>query len=78
MTQKEMILEMLMVGERMTQLDALREAGCFRLASRINELRSEGWKIATDWIDYRTRFGESKRIASYRLIETESKEGGSE
>ena len=32
-------------GHRITQLDALRLFGCFRLASRIHDLRNQGYII---------------------------------
>jgi hypothetical protein len=33
--------------EGVTPLDALTEAGCFRLAARVHELRAEGFEIAS-------------------------------
>ena len=39
MTQEERILEYLQGGGTLTALDALNLFGCFRLASRISELR---------------------------------------
>lgn len=49
MTQRDMIYNMLVnAGERgITPVDALGEAGCFRLAARIKELRDEGIDIYT-------------------------------
>jgi len=68
MTQYDRILEMLEAGESLTALDALREIGCFRLAARIGELREDGHDIISDSYKYTNRWGETKTIASYRLI----------
>ena len=52
--------------EGVTQLDALREIGSFRLGARVWELKAEGYVIETRWVE--TFSG--KRIASYVLHET--------
>lgn len=44
-TQCTMILKDLAKGKTITALDALNRYQCFRLASRIFDLRQEGWKI---------------------------------
>lgn len=41
-TQSDMILDALMRGEQITALDALNRWGCFRLASRISDLKKRG------------------------------------
>jgi len=43
--QNRRILKHLQAGETITQIDALELFGCFRLASRINDLRRAGWNI---------------------------------
>jgi len=48
MTQKAHILKRLQRGRTVSPLQALNEYGCFRLAARIHELRSEGYKIDVD------------------------------
>lgn len=65
-SQKTMILRYLKQGRSLTSLDALNLFGCFRLASRIKNLRDDGWDIRTDTVtDTRT----GKRFASYSLAE---------
>jgi len=62
MTQCDQILEMLQSGP-VTALDALQQAGCFRLAARIHDLRQRG-------IDIESRdckLPNGKTIAEYRL-----------
>lgn len=44
-SQCSMIREWLLDGHSITQLDALNLFGCFRLASRIHDLRERGMNI---------------------------------
>lgn len=63
MTQTDIVLSMLRARpDGITALDALREAGCFRLAARIHELRRMGESIHTA---YHVRNG--KQVAVYTL-----------
>lgn len=50
-----------------TQLEALRDLGCFRLASRINDLKNKGYKIRREMVDVNNRYGEVVQIARYRF-----------
>ena len=50
-----------------TQLEALRDLGVMRLASRISELKKLGYPIASDMEAVQNRFGESCKIKRYRL-----------
>lgn len=43
------ILDWLMSGKTLTSLDALHQFGCFRLASRISDLRTMGHPIVGEW-----------------------------
>ena len=65
MTQKEIILDMLKNGW-ITPLDALREAGCFRLGARIYDLEKDGHAIERDWYSYQSNYGK-KKVRMYRL-----------
>ena len=60
--QNRKILKHLQAGETITQIDALELFGCFRLASRINDLRRAGWNIQTTRVG-----GHGKRYAKYYL-----------
>lgn len=51
----------------LTALEALKLYGCFRLASRINDLRREGHNITTITIE-----NNGKRYASYILEKNKS------
>ncbi len=61
--QKEMILESLKRGEKLTQLEALAKFGCFRLGARIWDLRQEGYDIESRNI----KLPNGKRITQYSL-----------
>lgn len=65
-TQKEMVLSYLQEWGSITQLDAIRDLGVFRLASRINELRDD-YGIKTTMEPVRTRYGTTTNIARYTL-----------
>ncbi len=65
--QRQVILDFLTTGHSLTSLEALERFGCFRLASRISELRKLGHKIPKEIIT--TESG--ARIARYYLIPDE-------
>lgn len=61
--QNKAILKHLKRGRKITPLQALNLYGCFRLAARINQLRTDGHNIDTIPV----KKG-GKTFASYRLI----------
>lgn len=67
MSQNEAILKYLQTGESITGLEALRMFGCFRLASRICDLKSKGYDIVKQMVN---RNGEW--VARYWLSNEES------
>ena len=68
MSQSERILYFLSEGNTITPLEALRMFNCFRLASRIAELRSEGYDIITRIKEvYSEEEQGIKRYAEYKL-----------
>lgn len=62
-SQKKQILAYLQKGKSLTQMEALNLFGCFRLASRICELREEGVNIKTE----RRVVPSGKTVASYYI-----------
>lgn len=48
-----------------TQLEALRDLGIMRLASRVNEMRKDGIEIKSRWKDVKNRFGETCQVKEY-------------
>jgi len=65
-SQREMVLELLKDGP-LTSAEAMQEIGCYRLASRVNDLRKMGHKIKTEFINHTNRFGKTVKFASYEL-----------
>lgn len=51
-----------------TQIEALNQLGILRLASRISELKSDGYVIEKEMISVKNRFGEKCSVARYRLV----------
>ena len=66
MTQNEQILAYLMHNGSINPYQALSEIGCFRLASRIHDLRSMGYDIETVNVTKKLPSG-SKTWAEYKL-----------
>ena len=73
-TQKLLIRERLMKGGSITALEALIEFGCYRLASRISDLRSEGMSITKTMEESTSNVtGKTVRFARYKLEEQSPK-----
>ena len=68
-TQCERILRHLKDYGSITSLEAVTEYGIMRLASRINDLRSEGVAIVSETKTGKNRYGETTHFAVYRLAE---------
>lgn len=61
-TQNQKIKRHLLSGKSLNPLQALSKFGCFRLASRINDLRNEGLFINTTIVHKN-----KKRFAEYKI-----------
>jgi hypothetical protein len=61
-SQNDQIKKALLAGKRITPMDALKEFKCFRLASRISDLRKDGLPIQKEMVD-----NGSARYAMYYL-----------
>ena len=66
-TQAERILDYMGEFGGITQLEALRDLGCMRLASRISDLRRQGHSITSERVAVKNRYGETCHIKRYRL-----------
>lgn len=51
-----------------TQFEALTDLGILRLASRISELRDEGYPIEKEMVTVINKYGEKCSVARYRLV----------
>jgi hypothetical protein len=68
MTQNELIAEHLEEGNTITALEALRDFGCFRLASRICDIKNTGVPVQSRWKTITARrTGEQVKIKEYYL-----------
>lgn len=67
MNQSEKILDYIRENGSITPLDALREFGCMRLASRISDLKHAGHSIQSVMETSRNKKGEAVRYARYSL-----------
>ena len=64
-TQCDRIIQYIEDFGSITQMEALIDLGCMRLASRISELRKAGHKITRVMETTKNRYGESVRFARY-------------
>ncbi len=58
-----------------TQMQALADLGCLRLASRISELKKSGYGIKRTMIKVKNRYGESCTVAEYSLAHPQASGG---
>lgn len=56
-----------------TALEAMRDLGVYRLASRIHELREHGFDITSDNVLVQNRYGDRSCIACYTLNESDER-----
>ena len=66
-TQNQRILDYIDRFGSITQLDALRDLGVMRLASRVSDLRSMGYPIESKREAVKNRFGENSYINRYTI-----------
>ncbi len=68
-TQCDKVLAYMRQFGSITQLQALQDIGCMRLASRISDLRQQGFAIGRRIKTGKNRYGDSVSFAEYYLIE---------
>lgn len=66
-TQNDRIIKYMQDFGSITQLDAIRDLGVMRLASRISDLRKMGVGITKEMETSKNRYGENTSYARYRL-----------
>lgn len=64
-TQAERVLDYIREFGSITQLEALRDLGVMRLASRVSDLRKQGYDIRGKHIAVENRYGEKCHIKQY-------------
>ena len=71
-TQAERVFDYMVEFDGITQLEALRDLGVMRLASRISDLRKRGVPIEDAVVPVKNRFGETCYIKRYRVKVSEA------
>ena len=66
-TQAERVLAYIEEFGSITQMEALNDLGCMRLASRISDLKKLGYPIKSDIEAVQNRYGEKCYIKRYSL-----------
>ena len=69
MTQCEMILRYMTENGSITSAEAVDEIGCYRLSSRIWDLKKAGHNIKKETIAKKNRYGKTITFAKYTLEE---------
>ena len=73
MTQNERIIAYMQEFGSITQLDALRDLGVMRLASRISDLKKKGYAIESTNETVKNRYGEPCHISRYKFASAETR-----
>lgn len=68
-SQTQRILDYMEEFGSITQYEALKDLGVMRLASRISELRKDGYIINSRMEGVKNRYGETCRVKRYSLAE---------
>ena len=66
-TQCERILQYIEENGSITQLDALREFGCMRLASRMCDIKRMGYGVTKEMEKSKNRYGDPVTYARYTI-----------
>ena len=69
-TQNQRILNYIDEFGSITQLEALRDLGVMRLASRISDLKKQGYPITSRLESVKNRYDEDCRVKRYFLVES--------
>ena len=69
MTQCEKVLEYMKEFGSITPIEAMQDIGCMRLASRINDLKDQGFAIGRRMKTAKNRYGKDVSFAEYYLEE---------
>lgn len=66
-TQNQLIIDYMNRFTWINPLEAIINCGCYKLATRISELRKKGYLIIDEWIEVPKRMGGTTRVKRYRL-----------
>lgn len=72
-TQRERIVEYIRKFGSITSSDAYNDLGITQLATRIKELKEQGYEFKTEWESKKNRYGEPVTFKRYYLVDMVSK-----
>lgn len=67
MSQKELILKYIQDFKNITTYESFTELGITRLASRINDLKNDGYSFKKSWVYKTNRYGKKIKFLKYEL-----------
>lgn len=74
MNQRELILKYIGDFGSITPMEAFMDLGCTKLATRVSELKTDGYPILDKWEKGKNRYGKPTRWKRYRLKEESNAE----
>lgn len=69
MNQRNQIMQYMKDFGRISTLDAFRDLGITRLASRIHEIRESGVEVEDEWVHSVNRYHKPVKYKSYYFLE---------
>lgn len=67
MNQRQMILQYIKDFGSITSYQAYIDLGITQLATRIKELKEQGYNFKTEWISKKNRYGKNVAFKKYKL-----------
>ena len=67
MTQKELIIKYIEDFGSISSYEAYIDLGITQLATRIKELKAQGFVFTTEWVKSQNRYGKSIKYKKYTL-----------
>ena len=68
-TQRQRIVKYIRDFGSITSFEACADLGITQLATRIKELKDEGYKFKTEWINSKNKYGEPISFKRYFLVD---------
>lgn len=71
MTQREAIIDYITEFGSITPMEAFSDLGVTKLATRISEMRKDGWKFKIETVKRKNRYGKPVYYCKYSFAEGE-------
>lgn len=68
-TQRDAIIEYITEFGSITPMEAFSDLGITKLATRISEMRKDGWNFKIEMVSTKNRYGKSVSYAKYSFAE---------